>query len=126
MIPKHFFEFILRPISQTKRHFRYFLPLGFLVFILGGCYTLEVVKAFDSKFPSEQSNKLITEYCQSCHIHKDFDPPPHVDIMRKSYKQKKFQEATECRTCHYVETQFMRNELIRKTKRPKDISRVEK
>lgn len=122
MTPKRLFDCLSCLVSQSGRHL---LVLGFLALILGGCYTLEVVKAFDGKFPPEQNNKLIIEYCQGCHIHKDFVPATHLDTVKTKYTQKKYQDATECRTCHYVETQFMRNELIRKTKRPKDISRLE-
>lgn len=128
MIPKRFIKILSITQSQVSFPIRIkfsYLFLGLLAIILGGCYTLDVVKAFDGKFPPEQANKMIIEYCQSCHIHKDFVPQTHLETVKKNYRQKKFQEATECRTCHYVQTQFMRNELIRKTKRPNDVSRVD-
>lgn len=97
--------------------------LGVLTFPLAGCflYAPEVVKAFDGKYTAAENNKIITQYCQSCHNHKDFDPLTHMEAMKKTYKKKAFSNATECRTCHYVKTQFIRNELIRKTIRPHEV-----
>lgn len=96
---------------------------GVSLFIVSGCYTLDVVKAFDGKFDAIQNNKVINEYCQSCHIHKDFDPGAHVADVRKQYKSKFFQSADECRACHYVEKEFSRNELLRKTRWPAEVAR---
>ena len=106
-----------------EKSFGVWLALGVLAVTLTGCflYAPEVVKAFGSKYSAAESNKIITEYCQSCHNHKDFEPASHIESMRKAYKKKSFQIATECRTCHYVETQIVRNELIRKTIRPRDV-----
>ena len=109
-----------------SRFLSFWPVLGILALVLTGCYyTPEVVKAFGNKYPVAESNKVITEYCQSCHNHKDFEPVTHMETMKKGYKKKAFQNATECRTCHYVETQFMTNELIRKTRRPNNVVRKE-
>ncbi|OGW28457.1 MAG: hypothetical protein A3K09_01500 [Nitrospinae bacterium RIFCSPLOWO2_12_FULL_47_7] len=98
------------------------IALGVSALALAGClYTPEVVKAFDRKYPAAESNKIITEYCQSCHNHRDFEPVAHMETAKATYKKKSFRNATECRTCHFVETQLMRNEIIRKTIRPRDV-----
>jgi len=84
-----------------------------------GCYTQKIEKAFDGDFAAVESNKIIHEYCRSCHIHRDFNKEGHVEAMSLLYKRKVFRYATECRTCHYLEKQFSLNDFTRKTRRPK-------
>jgi hypothetical protein len=83
-----------------------------------GCYTQVVEKAFDGDFVAADSNKIINDYCRSCHIHRDFDSASHVEEKSLLYKPKVFRLATECRTCHYLEKQFSLNDFTRKTRRP--------
>ncbi|MDH3256010.1 MAG: hypothetical protein OEM27_00160 [Nitrospinota bacterium] len=83
-----------------------------------GCYTQQIEKAFDGDFVAADSNKIINEYCRSCHIHRDFNSAGHVEEKSLLYKRKVFRYATECRTCHYLEKQFSLNDFTRKTRRP--------
>jgi hypothetical protein len=89
-----------------------------LIGISVGCYTKEIEKAFDGDFVAADSNKIINDYCQSCHIHRDFNSVGHVEAKSLLYKRKVFRYATECRTCHYLEKQFSLNDFTRKTRRP--------
>lgn len=94
------------------------LAIGFI-----GCSSLEVEKAFEGKFTPIQNNKTINNYCQSCHIHKDFDPGNHVAEVRKKYRRKIYRNAKECRVCHFVETRWNRTEMKRKTRYPNEVDR---
>ncbi len=85
-----------------------------------GCYTQKIEKAFDGDFVAADSNKIINDYCRSCHIHRDFNPAGHVEEKSLLYKRKVFRYATECRTCHYLEKQFTLNDFTRKTRRPQE------
>ena len=91
--------------------------------IFSGCYTKRIEEAFDGDFTTEKNNRMINEYCQSCHIHKDFVPAPHIAKMSRKYKMKIFRRATECRTCHYLEKKFTESDFSRKTRTPSQVNR---
>ena len=91
--------------------------------ILSGCYTRQIEEAFDGDFTAEKNNRMINEYCQSCHIHKDFISEQHVAEQRPKYKMKIFRRATECRTCHYIEKKITENDFSRKTRTPYQVNR---
>ena len=96
---------------------------GILLVIMVGCANLEVEKAFKGDLRPAKANKVIGDYCQSCHIHKDFDPPFHVSKIRALYKRTVFRKARECRSCHYIEKDWMNNQHERKTRMPEDANR---
>jgi hypothetical protein len=104
-----------------------FLMPGFLAILFlisfSGCTAIEVEKAFKGDLRPGKANKIIGQYCQSCHIHKDFDPPLHVSIVRDLYNRKVFKKARECRSCHYIEKNWMHNQHERKTRMPDDANR---
>ena len=85
-----------------------------------GCYTQKIEEAFDGDFVAADSNKIINNYCRSCHIHRDFNSTGHIEEQSLLYKRKVFRYATECRTCHYLIKQFSLNDFTRKTRRPKE------
>ena len=98
----------------------------FLVIFLifgAGCSNLELEHAFEGKFPSSKNNKIIDGYCVSCHIHKEFDSEKHLVDIRLDYKSQFFRAARECRACHYIEKEWLHNNVFRKTRRPKDANR---
>ena len=98
----------------------------FLVIFLifgAGCSNLELDRAFEGKFPPSKNNKIIDGYCVSCHIHKEFDSEKHLVDVRSDYKSRFFRTAQECRTCHYIEKEWLHNNVFRKTRRPKDANR---
>jgi nitrate/TMAO reductase-like tetraheme cytochrome c subunit len=96
---------------------------GMLLALLTGCSNVEVEQAFKGEFRAGKANKIIGEYCQSCHIHKDFDPFLHVSNVRSLYKRPVFIKARECRSCHYIEKDWMHNQHERKTRMPDDANR---
>ena len=96
--------------------------VAFLIFG-AGCSSLELNRAFEGKFPSSKNNKIIDGYCISCHIHKEFDSEKHLVDVRLDYKTRFFRTARECRACHYIEKEWLYNNVFRKTRRPKDANR---
>ncbi|MBF0291085.1 MAG: hypothetical protein HQK86_02915 [Nitrospinae bacterium] len=52
------------------------------------------------------SAKSITEYCQSCHLHRNFDGEKHVAEARLKFNKDPFKTATDCQTCHSYSTDF--------------------
>ena len=97
--------------------------LVIFLFFGAGCSQLELPRAFQGEFSSQRNNKLISEYCTSCHIHKVFDSKQHVSMVRAEYKRSLFRKTTECRVCHYLEKQWTRNGVLRKTRRPREVNR---
>ena len=95
----------------------------FLLAIMTGCSSLEVEKAFKGDLRPGKANKVIGDYCRSCHIHKDFQPPLHVSVVRSLYKRTVFRKARECRFCHYIEKDWFNNQHARKTRMPEDANR---
>jgi nitrate/TMAO reductase-like tetraheme cytochrome c subunit len=113
--------FIVHARLVTFKKYRVFSV--FLLAMLVGCTHLEVEQAFKGELRPGKANKVIGEYCQSCHIHHDFDPPLHVSSVRGLYKKPVFRKARECRSCHYIEKRWMYNQHKRKTRMPEDANR---
>ncbi|PIQ99714.1 MAG: hypothetical protein COV66_11225 [Nitrospinae bacterium CG11_big_fil_rev_8_21_14_0_20_45_15] len=88
-----------------------------------GCAKVEVTEAFKGSYDKDKNNKIISTYCQNCHIHKDFDPSEHIHLMQTDYKRTVFKKAEECRICHYVEKHLIYDQFLRKTRRPDDANR---
>lgn len=61
--------------------------------------------------PKADAVKTITEYCQSCHIHKNFDSANHVADVSKKYKNEPFKSSDACHACHTYERDFWGDEL---------------
>ncbi len=114
--PKEFFG---RTVCYAMQGFL----MAFLLVLFTGCTNVDVEKAFNGDLRPGQANKIIGEYCQSCHIHKDFDPPLHVSKVRNLYNRPAFKKARECRSCHYIEKNWMHNQHERKTRMPEDVNR---
>ncbi len=92
--------------------------MGVLGPFLVGCFNWSVENAFDGDFSETKNNRLINQYCQNCHIHKDFAPAPHIQAVSQKYKSRFFRSATACRSCHYIEKGFTDREFARKTRYP--------
>jgi hypothetical protein len=112
---KFFFERMVRFITPG-------LLMTLLIVSFSGCANADIEKAFNGDLRPGQANKIIGEYCQSCHIHKDFEPPLHVSKVRNLYNRPAFKRARECRSCHYIEKNWMHNQHERKTLMPKDVN----
>ena len=113
--------FITKLLLESCKNIKLFSV--FLLAILAGCSHIEVEQAFKGELRPGKANKVIGEYCQSCHIHHDFDPPLHVSSVRGLYKRPVFRKARECRSCHYIEKLWMYNQHKRKTRMPADANK---
>ncbi len=90
----------------------------FFTLVFCGCSSLKVEKAFNGDFSRAKNNKVINDYCLNCHVHRDFQAETHILKKRKSYKKNFYRKTSDCRTCHYVEKVWARNDLKRKTRYP--------
>jgi uncharacterized membrane protein YraQ (UPF0718 family) len=112
--------------TMAIRNYRVFffrIILAVLIFISAGCADRRIEDAFQGKFTSAENNKVINEYCKSCHIHKTFDPADHMSSIRSYYKSPYFKRTHECRACHYIEKNWVTNNYHRKTRNPKKANR---
>ena len=89
-----------------------------LIGIIASCSTPFLEKAFEGEFSGVENNRIIFEYCQSCHVHKELIPSTHVAEKNDLYRSRMFRETKECRTCHYITENFF-GDIVRKTIRPR-------
>jgi len=128
---------VKKPISSPRRrvvfkrsllmkYFRFVFfgaALTALIFFATGCAERRLEDAFQGKFTTAKNNKVINEYCKSCHIHKTFDPGDHMGTVRSKYKSRYFRKTHECRSCHYIEKNWVTNNYHRKTRSVKKANR---
>ena len=93
-----------------------------MMMVVAGCYTQKIERAFDGEFQAYENNRIINEYCLSCHIHRDFNSTAHVEEVSLNYNRKVFRYATECRVCHFIEKHWDLNDFQRKTRRPREVN----
>ena len=109
---------------QPTFYIKYFYVVLFFTLVLAtGCIKSELPSAFEGEFGGEKNNKVISEYCTSCHIHKEFPSKGHVQKIRLKYKRKLFRKAKECRVCHYIDKDWANDHISRKTRRPSQVNR---
>ncbi len=76
-----------------------------IIAFVSSCTTPTIEKAFKTGMDAKDSNKIINEYCEGCHVHKDFERDKHVEKVRTAYTDPAFSSKTECRACHtYTKT----------------------
>lgn len=88
--------------------------------MLTACRPNVLEQALEGKVPALESNKIITEYCQGCHIHHALDPINHVQRVRSLYDRQPYTATTQCRACHLVHEDTW-NVRHRKTIFPADV-----
>ena len=69
---------------------------------LSACRPKPLDDALKGRIEPVKGNRIITEYCQSCHIHRTFDPTRHVPQAQALYDRAPFNETVQCRACHLV------------------------
>ena len=102
---------------------RWYALLAVPLFLLASCIPEPLDLALKGKLPEDESNTVITDYCQSCHIHRTFEPVDHGPRMQALYDREPYNAALQCRTCHLVgeNTWGMKS---RKTIFPADVAAV--
>ena len=81
---------------------RWFLCLAVPLFLLTACIPEPLDLALRGKLPDNESNTVITAYCQTCHIHRAFEAENHAPRMQVLYDREPYTAATQCRACHLV------------------------
>ena len=83
------------------RH-RWYLLLTVPLILLTSCIPEPLDLALKGKLPEDESNTVVTDYCQTCHIHRTFEPVDHAPRMQALYDREPYNAALQCRTCHLV------------------------
>jgi hypothetical protein len=88
---------------------------------LTACKPDPLEKALKGELAPDESNLIIVEYCQSCHIHRTLNPAEHLASIRTLYDRAPYTVTTQCRACHLVfeDTWNMKH---RKTIFPADVA----
>ncbi len=105
---------------------RYVCALSFLFFVaslFSGCATPPVEDAFSGDLTEEKSNRVIADYCVTCHVHKDFQAEDHMKRIVFQYSNPKYTEAKACTTCHSYSKSFWLETEHRGTIHPDDENR---
>lgn len=97
----------------------FFLGLSALFALMAACARDPLKAALAGRFLPTENNRIINNYCQSCHVHRDFVPDRHVLDVIERYQVREFREARECRVCHQVNFRWFGPDH-RVTRRPPD------
>ena len=89
------------PLRLCVLH-RWFLCLTVPLFLLTACIPEPLDLALKGRLPENESNTVITTYCQTCHIHRTFEAADHAPRMQALYDREPYTAATQCRACHLV------------------------
>jgi hypothetical protein len=76
-LPTLFLSFLMR--------LRYVLCVVWALWSLTACQPRPLEEALQGRPSPEESNIIITEYCQTCHIHRAFDPADHTERVKALY-----------------------------------------
>lgn len=76
------------------------------LFLLASCSRSEIENAFGPGPTPDESGKVITKYCLSCHQHKNFSAPAHYEHLKKKYPAESA-KTSECRVCHTYEKNWL-------------------
>ena len=82
---------------------RWYLLLTVPLILLTSCIPEPLDLALKGKLAGEESNRIVTDYCQTCHIHRTFEPIDHAPRMQVLYDRDPYSTAMQCRTCHLVD-----------------------
>lgn len=98
----------------------YFLSVLLLMLSLVACRSDPVERALRGEYEPEFGNQVIFGYCQTCHIHRTFNPSEHVARVRPLYDREPYTVTSQCRACHLVSEDTW-NVKHRKTIFPADV-----
>ena len=86
--------------------------------ILAACSSAPPLdRAFAGNMAKAEETKTIVGYCQSCHVHRDFDSADHLVKVPVLYDKKPYNVADRCTTCHWIERNFW-HDITQHTKPP--------
>jgi hypothetical protein len=98
----------------------YFAILLVSIILSAGCSKSVLKQSFNGSMSVIEGNKVIYEYCQGCHVHRNLSPDDHVIITSKKYSSEVYKRAKECRTCHSIDENFW-GDISRRTLFPYQI-----
>lgn len=81
---------------------RWYLLFTVPLILLTACIPDPLDLALNGTLPEDESNAVITDYCQTCHIHRTFEAVDHAPRMQALYDREPYSAAIQCRTCHLV------------------------
>jgi len=74
--------------------------------LFSSCVSSDVDRAFGGKLEPFKETAVIVDYCQSCHVHRKFNPSAHMGEKPFLYKNPPYAAAADCKTCHSIERNF--------------------
>lgn len=89
---------------------------------LTACQPRPLDEALRGRLALAEGNRVITEYCQSCHIHRAFDPLRHTERVQTLYDRPPYTDTVECQVCH-VARRDTRGSRHRRTLWPAEVAK---
>ena len=89
------------------------------LFGLASCTREPLKRALRGDFLASENNRIISNYCRSCHVHKDFAAANHMGNVKAKYKVRQYRDAEECRDCHGINFKYF-GPPHRRTRHPPD------
>jgi hypothetical protein len=88
---------------------------------LPSCRPQPLEQALKGELPPAESNTVIMEYCQSCHIHRAFHAEGHAARVGPMYDRPPYTATAQCRVCHLVDEDTW-GKATRKTLWPAEVA----
>lgn len=92
--------------------------LAVFALISVSCATSQVDRAFDGEMETPEEIRVVTGYCQGCHVHRDFNPGEHIPKAAAMYEKEPYASAADCKTCHSIRRNFW-NDIVKRTEFPR-------
>ncbi|MEK6709923.1 MAG: hypothetical protein AABZ64_05020 [Nitrospinota bacterium] len=90
-----------------------------LAFLLGACAREPIQKAVAGSLVPAEENLVVTNHCQSCHLHAKFTAEAHLEKVRARYAQDNpLREAARCLQCHRLTLENIFRQEARRTSFP--------
>ena len=79
------------------------MALAVCLLLVSACQQKPIERAVRGSLAPAEENVVVTSYCQSCHLQREFSGSPHVEKQRLRYDEKSpLRAAGQCLACHLV------------------------
>lgn len=93
--------------------------LGIILFSAVACAKSPIQRAVGGQLLPSESNIVVTNHCQGCHLHSNFNGEAHLASIRVRYPEgSPLRQADNCFQCHSLKLENIFRSEVRTTQRP--------
>ncbi len=90
-----------------------------ILFSSVACTKSPIQRAVAGQLLPSESNIVVTNHCQGCHLHSNFIGEAHIASIRVRYPEgSSFRQADNCLNCHSLKLENIFRSEVRATQRP--------